>query len=55
MKLIDKRDKYPHMNYKPNRTDPTKINIPANTPSLLSFQNRNLTKIGENLNLFFIF
>ena len=48
MKLIDKNDKYPHENFKPNRTDPTKINIPANTPSLISFQNRNFIKNGEN-------
>lgn len=43
MKFIDKNDKYPLTKYKPNHIDPNKINIPAFTPSLTSFQQRNIS------------
>lgn len=47
MKFIDRKEKYHHTNLKPNHMDPTKFHIMASTPSLMSFQNRNLIK-NEN-------
>lgn len=45
VRFLERKEKYQHTNsLKPNHLDPTKINIMAKTPSLMSFQNERLMK-----------
>ena len=45
VRFLERKEKYQHTSsLKPNHLDPTKINIMAKTPSLMSFQNERLMK-----------
>ena len=45
VRFLERKEKYqPTSSLKPNHLDPTKINIMAKTPSLMSFQNERLMK-----------